>query len=108
MPGASDPGVAVTLSETGADGVVVPLAGATLSQEPPDVVVALAVKESDPAPVFKTCNCWVRAVIPWVAVKVTVCVSVPRVAGVPGSTVSEMATVAVEGTALGAVMVTVP
>src|ERR1035441_9198844 len=38
----------------------------------------------------------------------TLWVSVPSAAGVPGCTVSATATVAVEGAALGAVMVTVP
>ena len=96
------------MSEAGEDGVAVPFAGEVLSQEPPEEVVALAVNESEPPPVFKTCNCCVRAPLPWLAVKLTFRVSTPSAAGVPGSTVSVTAIVVVEGTALGAVMVTVP
>jgi len=70
--------------------------------------VALAVKESEPPPVFKMCNCCVRAALPWIAAKLTFCVSTPSAAGVPACTVSVTATVVVEGSALGAVMVTVP
>ena len=108
MPGAIEPGVAVIVSEAGEDGVAVPFAGEMLSQEPPEVVVALAVNDKDPPPVFKTCNCCVSAPLPCVAVKLTFCVSIPSAAGVPGFTVSVTATVVVEGIALGAVMVTVP
>ena len=96
------------MSEAGEDGVAVPVAGETLSQEPPEVAVALAVKESDPPPVFKTCNCCVRTPLPWVEVKLTFCVSTPNAAALPADTVSVTATVEVAGTALGAVMVTVP
>ena len=85
-----------------------PFAGEMLSQEPPEEALALAVKESEPPPELDTCNCCVRAPLPWVAVKLTFCVSIPSVAGVPGCTVSVTATVVVEGTALGAVMLTVP
>ena len=100
--------MAVTVSEAGEDGVAVPFAGEILSQEPPEEVVAAAVKDSEPPPVFKMCNCCVRAPLPWLAVKLTFCVSIPSAAGVPGCTVSVTATVVIEGTALGAVMVTVP
>ena len=98
--------MAVTVSEAGDDGVAVPLAGEMLSQEPPEAVVALAVKESEPAPVVKTCNCCVSGALPWVVVKLTFRVSTPSGAGVPGCTVSVTATVV--GSALGAVMVIVP
>ena len=100
--------MAVTVSEAGEDGVAVPFAGEMLSQEPPEEVAAVAAKESEPPPLFKTCNCNVRPLLPWAAVKLTFCVSTANAAGVPGSTVSVTATVVVEGTALGAVMVTVP
>ena len=96
------------MSEAGEDGVAVPLAGEMVSQEPPKEVVTLAVKEREPPPVLETCNCCVRAPMPWVAVKLTFCVSMPNVAGVPGCTVRVTATVVVEGAALGAVIVTVP
>ena len=85
-----------------------PFAGEMLSQEPPEAVVALAVKESEPPPEADTCNCCVRAPLPWVAVKLTFCVSIASAAGVAGCTVSVKATVVVEGAALGAVIVTVP
>jgi len=81
----------------------VPFPGEMLSQEPPEAV-GVAVKESEPPPVFKTCNCCVRAALPCVAVKLTFCVSAPRAAGVLACTVSVTATVAVAGTAFGAVM----
>ena len=42
--------MAVTVSEAGEDGVAVPFAGETLSQEPPKEVAGLAVKESEPPP----------------------------------------------------------
>jgi hypothetical protein len=100
--------VAVTVSEAGEDGVAAPFAGEMLSQEPPEEVVALAVKVREPPPVLDTCNCCVRAPVPWAAAKPTFRVSIPNAAGVPGWTVSVTATVIVEGTALGAVMVTVP
>ena len=63
--------MAVTVSEAGEDGVAVPFAGEMLSQEPPEAVVALAVKESEPPPELDTCNCCVRAPLLWVAVKLT-------------------------------------
>ena len=100
--------MAVTVSEAGADGVAVPFPGEMLSHELPEVVLALAVKESEPPPVFKTCICWVRAPLPWVAVKLTFCVSTPSAAGVPGCSVRLTATVAVARTALGTVMVMAP
>jgi hypothetical protein len=80
-----------------------------LSQEPPEEeVVALAVKESEPVPVFKMRTCCVKAPLACVAVKLTFRVSAPSVAGAPGCTVSVTASAVVEGVALGAVMVTVP
>ena len=100
--------MAVTVSEAGEDGVAVPFAGETLSQEPPEEVVVVAVKESEPAPVLETRTCWVSAPLPWVAVKLTFCVSTPSRAVAPGCTVRMTATVVVEGTAFGAVIVIVP
>jgi len=94
--------VNLSVSAAGEDGVAVPFAGEILSQEPPEEVVALAVKVSEPPPVFETCNSEVKPPLPWVAVKLIFCVSTPRAAGVPASTVSVTETVAVAGTALGA------
>ena len=96
------------VSEAGEAGVAVPFAGEMLSQEPPEVALALAVKESDPPPEFETCNCCVRAPLPWVAPKPIFWLSTARVAGVPGCTVRVTATVVVVGTALGTVMVIEP
>jgi hypothetical protein len=71
VPGASDPGVALTVRDAGEDGVAVPLADEMESQVLPEEVVALAVKESELPPELETCNCCVRAPLPWVAVKLT-------------------------------------
>src|ERR1035441_1283226 len=100
--------MALTVSEAGEEGVTVPLAGGMVSQEPPEEVVALAVKVREPPPVLETCSSKVKPRLPWVAVKLIFCVSTPSAAGVPGSTVSVTATVVVAGAALGAVIVIVP
>ena len=105
MPAAREPGVAMTVNAAGAEGVAVPLAGATLSHDPPPAVIA-AVNDKEPPPVFKMCNCCVRAALPCAAVKLTFCVSIPRAAGLLGSTVSVTGTVVVAGAALGTTMAT--
>jgi hypothetical protein len=100
--------VAVTISEAGEAGVAVPLPAETVSQDSPEEVVAFAVKDSDPLPLFNACNCCVRAPLPWVAVKLRFCASTPSAAALSGRTVKVTATVVVAGPAFGAVMVTVP
>ena len=59
------------VSEAGEDGAAVPFVDEMASQEPPEEVVAFAVKASEPPPVLETCNCCVRAPLPWVVVKLT-------------------------------------
>jgi hypothetical protein len=107
VPGSSEPGEAIIVSEAGEEGAAVPLEGETLSQDPLPAVTA-AVKDKEPLPVFKTCNCWVRGALGCVALKLRFCLSTPSAAGVPGCIASVTETVAVDGTALAAVMVTVP
>lgn len=105
VPAESDPGVAVTVSEPGDEGVAVPLVGEMLSHEPPEVD---AEKASDPPPVFRTCTVWLTALLPWFALKLTLCVSTPSTAGVDDWTVKVTPTVVVAGDALGTVIVMVP
>jgi hypothetical protein len=54
------------VSDTGEDGVAVLVVVEMVSQEAPLVA---AVKLREAPPVFRAYNCWVRAALPWVAVK---------------------------------------
>src|SRR5271157_92318 len=96
------------VSEAGEAGVAVPPAGEMASHEPPDVVVALAVKESEPAPELETRICCVKEAAPWFALKLTFCAPTARLAGVADCTVNVTATATVAGVALGTLMEMVP
>ena len=105
-----EPGVAVTVSEAGDEGVALPPVGEMASQDPPggEETAAEAVKLSDPPPAFRTRSVWLPASPPWLPVKLKLWVSTPRAGGVGDCTLNETAIAVVAGTAFGTVMVIVP
>lgn len=57
VPTVNTPGLLVTVRLAGDDAVIVPLAGETVSQAPPETVDEVAAKDSVPPPLLDTLTC---------------------------------------------------